>query len=182
MAKVRNNIFVRGLSGSVGDQFVVKLDKNGRTIISNIPTFEENRTFTESQLGQQEKFREAVEYAKGAKSQQVYVDKAEDTSRTPYNVAMADFFHAPEILDVDLSAWHGGVGQAIRIKAMDDVKVTQVNVVITDSAGAVLEQGAAVQGDNRWWDYTTTAAASDGARIVVTARDLPGNLAQFNMD
>jgi hypothetical protein len=41
MAKVRNNIFVRGLSGSVGDQFVVKQDKNGRTIISNVPTFSE---------------------------------------------------------------------------------------------------------------------------------------------
>lgn len=182
MAKVRNNIFVRGLSGSVGDQFVVKQDKNGRTIISNVPTFNENRTFSESQLGQQEKFREAVEYAKEAKSQQVYVDKAEDSSRTPYNVAMADFFHAPEILELDVTAWHGEAGQVIRIKAMDDVQVTQVNVVITDSAGAVLEQGAAAQSDNRWWNYTTTAAAAGDPRVVVTARDLPGNLAEFNMD
>lgn len=182
MAKVRNNIFVRGLSGSVGDQFVVKQDKSGRTIISNVPTFNENRTFSESQLGQQEKFREAVEYAKEAKTQQVYVDKAEDTSRTPYNVAMADFFHAPEILELDVAAWHGEVGQVIRIKAMDDVQVTQVNVVITSSTGTVLEQGAAVQSDNRWWNYTTTAAAAENPRVVVTARDLPGNLAEFNWD
>ncbi len=182
MAKVRNNIFVRGLSGSVGDQFVVKQDRNGRTIISNMPTFDENRTFTEAQLGQQEKFREAVEYAKEAKTEPIYTDKSEGTARTPYNVAMADFFHAPEILELDVAAWHGEVGQVIRIKAMDDVKVTQVNVVITSNTGTVLEQGAAAQSDNRWWDYTTTAPAADSPRVIVTARDLPGNIAEFHWD
>jgi len=182
MAEVRNNIFVRGLSGSVGDQFVVKLDRNGRTIISNTPTFEKNRKFSEGQLEQQERFRDAAEYAKGAQTQQVYVDKAESMGRTPYNVAMADFLHTPEILELDVAAWHGEVGQVIRIKVMDDVKVTQVNLVITDSAGVVLEQGAAVQGENRWWSYTTTATAPDGPRVVVTAQDLPGNITKFNWD
>ena len=182
MAKVRNNIFVRGLSGSVGDQFVVKQNKNGRTIISNSPTFKENREFTEAQREQQERFREAVEYAKEAKAQQIYIDKSTVEARTPYNVAMADFFHAPEILELDVTAWNGAVGQVIRIKVMDDVKVTQVNVVITDGTGAVLEQGAAVQSDNRWWNYTTTATAQDNPRVIVTARDLPGNISVFNWD
>ena len=68
------------------------------------------------------------------------------------------------------------------MKVMDDVKVAQVNVVITDGTGAVLEQGAAVQSDNRWWNYTTTATAQDGARVIVTARDLPGNISVFNWD
>lgn len=182
MAKVRNNIFVRGLSGSVGDQFVVKQNKNGRTIISNSPTFKENREFTEAQREQQEKFREAVEYAKEAKAQQIYIDKSAETARTPYNVAMADFFHGPEILELDVEAWNGEVGQILRVKVMDDVKVTQVNVVITDGAGVVLEQGPAIQSDNRWWNYTTTATAQDGSRVVVTARDLPGNLTEFNWE
>jgi len=182
VAQVRNNIFVRGLSGSVGDQFVVKLDKNGRTIVSNMPTFEVNRKFSEQQLDQQEKFRDAIEYAKTAKTQQIYIDKAEGTGRTPANVAMADFFHAPEVLELDINNWHGEVGQVIRIKATDDVKVTQLNVVITDGAGTVLEQGAAVQDENRWWSYTTTAVAADNPRVIVTARDLPGNLTVFNWD
>jgi len=182
VAQVRNNIFVRGLSGSVGDQFVVKLDKNGRTIVSNMPTFEANRKFSEQQLDQQEKFRDAIEYAKTAKTQQIYIDKAEGTGRTPANVAMADFFHAPEVLELDINNWHGEVGQVIRIKATDDVKVTQLNVLITDGAGTVLEQGAAVQDENRWWSYTTTAVAADNPRVIVTARDLPGNLTVFNWD
>ena len=63
MAKVRNNIFVRGLSGSVGDQFVVKQSRDGKTIISNSPTFNQNRTFSAAQLDQQDKFRDAVAYA-----------------------------------------------------------------------------------------------------------------------
>ena len=93
---------------------------------------------------------------------------------------MADWFHVPEILELDVSAWHGAVGQVIRVKAVDDVQVTQVNVVITDSAGAVLEQGQAVRADGLWWNYTTTATEPEGPRVVATARDLPGHIAQFN--
>ena len=79
---------------------------------------------------------------------------------TPYNVAVADWFHEPEIKDIDLSGWNGQAGQTIRIEAVDDVQVKQVTVVITDETGTVLEQGAAVQADSLWWTYTTTKAAS----------------------
>ena len=182
MAKVRNNIVIQGLSGSLGDQLVVKLDKAGRTIVGVSPTFDPNRSYSEAQLEQQDHFREAAAYAKSAKSQEVYIEKSKDTPRMPANVAMADWFHAPEILELDVSAWHGAVGQMIRVKAMDDVQVTQVNLVITDSAGAVLEQGQAVRADGLWWNYTATATAPESPRIVVTARDLPGHIAQMNWD
>ncbi len=180
MAKVRNNIFVRGLSGSLGEQFVVKQDKAGRTIVSVAPTFSENRTYSEAQLDWQDKFRDASVYATGAKDNETYVEKAKGTPLTSYNVAMADFFHAPEIKELDASAWHGTAGEVIRILAVDDVKVTQVNVVITDDAGTVIEQGAAVQAEGAWWNYTTTVTNASADRIVVTARDLPGNIAEFN--
>ena len=181
MAKVRNNIFVRGLSGSLGEQFVVKQDKSGRTIVSASPTFDQNRIYSEAQLQWQDKFREAATYAVGAKDNIVYAQKAAGTPLSPYNVAMADWFHAPEILELDASAWNGQVGQIIRIKAVDDIQVIQVNVVITDNAGAVLEQGAAVQSDGSWWTYTTTASG-EGTQIVATARDLPGHIAQRSWD
>ena len=57
-----------------------------------------------------------------------------------------------------------------------------MNVVITDSTGAVQEQGQAAQADGLWWNYTTTATAPSGPRLVVTARDLPGHTAQMNWD
>lgn len=182
MAKVRNNIIIQGLSGSLGDQLVIKQDKAGRTIVGVAPAFDPNRTFSEAQTEQHDKFRNASIYAKGAKDEEVYTEKAEGTPLNPYNVAMADWFHAPEITELDASAWTGAIGQVIRIQAVDDVKVTQVNVVITDNAGTVLEQGAAVQAEGAWWNYTTTATAPEYPRIVATARDLPGHIAEFNWD
>lgn len=182
MAKVRKNIIIHGLSGSLGDQLVIKQDKAGRTIVGVAPSFDPNRTFTEAQAEQHEKFRDASVYAKGAKDETAYVDKAKGTPLNPYNVAMADWFHAPEITEIDVEAWHGQAGQVIRVQAVDDVQVTQVNVVITDDAGTVLEQGAAVQAEGAWWNYTSTTTNVNASRIVVSARDLPGHIAEFNWE
>jgi hypothetical protein len=173
MAKVRNNVVVRGLSGSFGDQMIIKVDKAGRTIVSNKPEFDENRAFTPAQQTQQERFREAVAYAKDAKDLAVYAAKAEGTPMHPYNVALADWFHAPEIKEIDLSDWTGQAGQYIRILAMDDVQVTQVSVVITDAQDAVLEQGTAVKDDaSPWWIYTTKTTATGSPKVLATAEDL----------
>lgn len=182
MAKVANNIFVRGLSGSLGEQFVIKRVRSGRTIIGNSPTFYANRVFSEAQQDVHERFREATLYARDAKSQAVYVNKAAGTHLTSYNVAVADWFHAPKIIEIDAQNWHGAEGETIRVKAVDDVQVTQVNVVITDNAGTVIEQGAAVQAEGGWWNYTTTVTDANASRIMVTARDLPGNVAEMNWD
>ena len=178
MAKVRNNIVIRGLSGSLGDQLVIKQDRTGRTIVSVKPVFDEDRTFSESQIAQQEAFREATAYAKSKKDEAVYQAKVAAGAYSTYNVAVADWFHPPEIIEVDLSAWNGGVGEVIRIKAVDDVQVTRVTVVITDEADAVIEQGEAEQAEGLWWDYTTTAEASGNPKVLVSARDLPGHIAE----
>ncbi len=180
MAKVRNNMMVRNLSGAVGEQFVIRKDKAGRTIVSNMPDFDENRPFSEAQLAQQDAFKRAAAYGKAAKGQAVYVAKAAGTPMHPSNVAMADFLHKPEIKEIDLSGWNGQAGQTIRIEAEDDVQVKQVTVVITDEAGTVLEQGAAVAaGDGLWWNYTTTKAASGTPKVVVSAEDLPGHIGKM---
>ncbi len=179
MANVRHNVVVEGLGGMLGDQLVFKKDKAGRTIISYRPTYDENRTFSPAQQTQQEAFREAVAYGKSAKDNPVYVEKAQGTTLSPYNVATADYLHEPQILDVDVSVWHGEAGQVIRVKAIDDVQVKEVTVVITDETGAVLEQGTAASTDGLWWNYTTTKAASGTPKLMVSAQDLPGHIAQM---
>jgi len=179
MAKVRNNLAMRGLSGSLGEQVVIKIDKAGRTIVCNKPKFYKNREWTPAQQAQHLAFREARAYAKNAKAQEVYVRRAEGTPLNPFNVAMADWFHAPEIREIDLAAWTGGIGQPIRIRAMDDVQVTQVTVVISDEEGTVLEEGTAVEDDGLWWTYVTSSTIGESrAKVTVSARDLPGNVAQ----
>ena len=183
MAKVEKNIFVQGLSGSLGGQFVVKRGRNA-TIVSKYPVFDKNRTFTEAQVDRQSTFREAVAYAKSSKGWEVYIEKAKATHRLPYHVAISDFSNPPEITEVDVSAWTGVVGQVIRIQAVDDVKVTQVNVVIMNNLDTVLEQGAAVQAEGMWWEYTTTTLvnASSEPKVLVTAQDLPGHIVEFNLN
>ena len=182
MAKIRKNIIVQGFSGTLGDQLVIKQDKAGRTILAVPPTLDPDRTFTEAQQAQQEKFRDATTYAKDAKTQEVYQEKAAGTPQTPYNVAMADWFHAPEVQEIDMENWNGAVGDIIRIKAVDDVQVTQVTVLITEQSGTVLEQGAATNAGSGWWTYTTQTAVSGSPRVVASARDLPGNVAQLEWE
>jgi hypothetical protein len=179
MANVRHNVVVEGLGGMLGDQLVFKMDKAGRTIISYRPTYDENRTFSPAQQAQQEAFREAVAYGKSAKGNPVYAEKAQGTPLSPFNVATADYLHEPQILDVDISEWHGEAGQLIRVKALDDVQVKQVTVVIADESNTVLEQGAAISTDGLWWNYTTTKPASGTPKIIVSAQDLPGHIGKL---
>ena len=180
MAKVKKNVVMKGLSGMLGDQVVVKQDKGGRTIVSVKPTFPEDRELSAAQQKQVEAFKEAAHYAKAAsKTEAIYAEKAEDTPRSGYNVAIADWFHEPEIGEIDLSGWTGQAGQPIRIKAMDDVQVERVTVLITDAEDVLLEQGSAAPEDGLWWVYTTTQTASDQPKVIAIARDLPGNIARL---
>jgi hypothetical protein len=55
----------------------------------------------------------------------VYVNLAKGTNATAYNIAVADWFGEPQILDLDITGWTGGIGQEIRVKAQDNVKVTR---------------------------------------------------------
>ena len=177
MATVHNNIFVRGLTGSVGDQFVIRKTRSGKTIIANKPMFDENRKFTDTQKAHQEAFRQATQYAVAAKDNPVYMNLAKEANATAYNLAVADWFGKPQVLEIDTTGWSGQPGQTIRVKAMDDTQVTKVIVVIKDGSGAILLQDYADQLDAAWWNFTTTTAVSNPSAVTIsaTAYDLPGN-------
>ncbi len=98
----------------------------------------------------------------------------------PYNVALADWFHAPEILEINLGDWSGQPGKVIRVKATDDVLVTGVNVRIQGAGGTLLEQGEATQVDGLWWEYTTHATGSGSLTVLASAQDMPGNLTEMS--
>ena len=177
MARVRRNIVVEGLAGMLASQLVFKHDKAGRTIISIKPRFDENREFTPAQMAQQERFQEATAYAKDAiQTEAVYAEKAVGTAMSAYNVAVADWFHTPEVTEIDVSNYTGQEGQVIRARVMDDVQVTRVTMVITTDAGEVVEQGEMTHEQGVWYTYTTVDTCPDGpARVIVTGLDLPGH-------
>ena len=55
---------------------------------------------------------------------------AAGTAATAYNLAVADYFGKPEILDIDISRWTGQAGQKIYIRAKDNFMVVRVRLVI----------------------------------------------------
>ena len=181
MAKTKNNIFVRHLSGSVGDQFVIRKGRGGETIVSNMPTFSEDRKFSQNQLDQQEAFRHANLYAQTVKKDELYIKKAAGTSMTPFNAAVADYFREPQILEIDASEWQGQPGKVIWVQAVDDTLVTKVHVTISDENGALLEEGDAQRAAGLWWTYTatTTVPMEPTPHVLVTAYDMPGNSAEL---
>ena len=183
MAKVFDNPITEGLSGRLGrSRLQFRKGRKGKTIVALSPVFSENRVFNETQLAQQEAFRQAAQYAVGARDNPVYVNLARGAEATAYNLAIADWFGKPEVLQIDASGWTGQVGQTIRILAKDDTYVTGVHVTITDAQEAVLEEGEAVRaaGPARpegWWIYTATSDLSTNPdrQITAVATDLPGN-------
>jgi hypothetical protein len=92
--------------------------------------------------------------------------------------AFADWYKKPQIKKLDVTAWNGQTGQAIRIQALDDVQVTQVSIVITGENGTVFEQGYAQPDYAGWWTYMTTKSANGTRRLQITAVDMPGNKAE----
>lgn len=176
MAKVNGNLFLDRLSGTLGDQLIVKKGRGGRTIICKKPTFRADREFSPAQLARQQAFREAASYAKTQKRNPLYIEMAQGTGKCSYNVAIGDYLHPPEILEVDLRGWINGNGRIIRVRAQDDVQIEGVKVTISDETGALLEEGEAQDMGALWWAYTTEQAALDNLRVTIAVHDLPGHV------
>lgn len=173
MAKVKKNMIVSGLSGSLGMDHYARITRDGRTIISLKPDFS-NRQFSEVQLKHQCRVKQAAAYAKVAsKTNPIYAQKAKDTSKNAYNLAFKDWFNPPIIHSVDVSR-----DGKIRVGARDDMLVTRVTVTILDDTGQLLEQGEAELELGVWWDYQPQSCG----QLRVEAWDMAGNAVQREFD
>lgn len=183
MAKVQKNLVIHGLSGKLGEQLVVRRQKNGGYVIAAAPGPRPNQELSEAQKQHQEHFRQAILYAKVAKNTPEYKDVADARGQSTYNVAVADFLHPPEIQHIDLSAYKGAPGEPIIITAVDDVRVKTVGIMIVNDDGSLVEKGTAVPTtDSNQWSYkTTAAAASSSVKIVVDVADLAGQVTEATM-
>jgi hypothetical protein len=182
MAESKNNVITRGLSGKIGDMIVFS-NRHGKTIVSNKPK-ERSGVQSEVQKAHKAKFQQAVIYAKAAikdpATMQGYKDKAKD-GVMPYNVAVADFFHAPDFQSVELNAYTGKIGDTIKVRVSDGFKVKEVSVTILNADGTEVEKGNAVQiAETDDWIFTAKKANAslDGDKIVIRASDVPGNISE----
>jgi hypothetical protein len=181
MAKQKRNVVTHGLSGMVGGMLVFRQTASG-TVIQSPPRTSGNAT--PAQLAHQRKFQRAILYSTGVVSdpemEAAYAAKAKP-GQTARNVAVADFFHAPDISNIDLSGYKGRAGDVIRIEVTDDFAVRAVKVVISNADGLPIEEGYAVQEATGYeWTYRATAnnESRKGDRIEIFASDTPGNISE----
>ncbi|HUR65364.1 MAG TPA: hypothetical protein VMZ03_03355 [Chitinophagaceae bacterium] len=182
MAKLKYNVVTHGVSGKVGDLLQFR-QRNGKTIIAKIAA--KSKKFTVAQQLVRDKFRLATAWAKSALKdpaiKEIY-DLRAAGDITPYNLALKDFFSSPVISALNTGTYNGAIGNTIAVTATDDTKVVEVKVQVFDNSDSLLEQGAAVQqGEEDTWIYTITVNNSvlSGSRIVVEARDIPGNTSSY---
>jgi hypothetical protein len=181
MATVKNNIVTEGLSGKLGDRIVFR-QRAGKTIVAVKPVFTAERS--EAQKRHALRFKEASQYAsrtiQDANMKAAYEAKALE-GQNAYNMALADYLHAPDISEIDASLYDGKKGSHLRIRVSDDYMVSSVKVMIYGPDQSLLEEGNAVQAENAAeWIYTIQKASTEiqGNRLLVRAFDLPGNLAE----
>jgi hypothetical protein len=167
MAKVKDNIFVSGLSGSLGN-IVIRHMADGSTRVCKKPNFSD-RKFSQGQKDHQSRFQDASAYAReAAKKHPIYAELAKGTTKNAYNWALSDWFHPPVIHRIQR------VDGRIQVRAKDNVMVTKVRLRIFDAEEKVVEEGEARQVNSGWWEYISDTEG----RVEATAWDLARNEAK----
>jgi hypothetical protein len=180
MARIKDNLIVKGARGNLGKQVVFK--KHGKdTVMAKMPVVSKKRP-TKDQEKRRELFSEAVTYASSALKdpmlKKAYEEKA-GPERRAYNLALSDYLNAPVVEQIDTSKYDGSLGSIITITATDDFRVAEVSVRIFNSSGTLLEQDDAIPHriDSTKWIYKARAVNKklSGTKIKVVAKDIPGN-------
>jgi hypothetical protein len=177
MAKSKDNNATHGMSGQV-NQFVYR-QRFGETLVSKPPV--QSGSFSDAQKAVHDTFKRAALYARAIlQNAAIKLDYKKKAKRgqLPFNLAVADYFKAPEIVSVNISGLTANPGGKISAVAIDDFRVESVTVRIDNSNGSLIEEGhAELQADGITWSYTTTASGGNTSGNVVTiiATDLPGN-------
>lgn len=182
MAKILLNSAIRRIQGTI-DNWVYRRNGDGM-LIAKRPTI--TAAPTAAQLAVREIFRAAAAYARSVQLDAVQRPRYEAAARAkgmrPFAFAVADFLNEPQVLGIDTSAFHGAVGQRIKVRARDDFEVMGVTVIIRDGEGAVIQQGAAVLTDGVW-DYAATVGIAPGEELAIeaTAIDRPGHTSRMSI-
>jgi hypothetical protein len=179
MGKLTPNAVIGILRGKLGDLVFVPA-ADGTVIVKHRPV--RKAEFTQSEKGNQSRFRKASAYVKFVRQQPgiyaFYQTIAKLTGKRPCDLAHADFFHPPVIQDVDLTSYTGRAGDLVQVHATDSVGVSGVSITIAQLDGLLLEHGEAQPGaESLRWVYLAQRDLSPGQTVLVhtIATDRLGN-------
>ena len=177
MAKIELSPIFTQVRGRIG-KFVLR--KNGEdTALGRMPTAS-LKAPTAAQLEVHAQFRAAAAYAKRMLADPIhgprYVAAAHAKGMRTRAFAFRDFFKEPVVQQIDVSDYHGAIGQLIKVQAYDDFEVTGVHVAVLDGENAVIFQGPAVL-TNELWQLAAPVGIAVGEEVTIraTATDRPGH-------
>ncbi len=179
MAKATNAL-TQGISGKVTG-LVFRQNANGSVSVGDAPR-PTSKAPTAGMLAHRQRFQQAAFYGRAVQQdparKAAYESGVDVNTQSAYVVAVADYLNAPDVRNVDFSAYHGQVGNAIVVQATDDFAVHHVHVRIQHPDGSLIEEGDALpDADGYTFRYATTTANPSfaGNKILVSAFDNPGN-------
>ena len=181
MANSNNSVITGKLRGSLGKELVFR-EWEGKTVVAKAPKARTGQSTT-AQLKIQENFLLASKYAKAViQGTDQGIRDAYTAALRPrqnlYSRAVEDYMSPPVVKNIGTGKYTGAIGNTITIRAVDDFRVTGVQVEIHAANGTLLEKGNAVQQVNGIdWNYTATQANNPltGSKIKAIATDVPGN-------
>jgi len=180
MGESKSNLATEGLSGQVGNLVFRRRKSDDKVFVSRQPAAFEGEP-TDAQKAVQSKFQQAIIYGKTAVADptvKALYEQKKSAGQSAFNVAVADFFNAPNIQEIDVTAYTGQIESTIRIRATDDFTVESVSVHIVNGEGSLVEDGNAIlQPNGVDWLFTATKLNESlvGDKITVTASDIPHN-------
>jgi hypothetical protein len=179
MAKSKNNILTKGLSGMIGKQIVFR-SWNGKTFISvapkkpkkQSPVQKENRT----------KFKRATVFAKKMMKDPAKKAEYKEIAKklqlpNAYTAAITDYMRNPEIEALDISNYSGKSNEEIIVMVSKKYfDIQEVKVILIDKKGEVVEEGKATKGVGTEWIYKTSIDIEEKGGFLIRARDSTGNI------
>ena len=145
MAKATNAL-TQGISGKVTG-LIFRRNANGTVSVGDAPR-PTTKAPTAGALAQRQRFQQAAFYGRAVlqdpAQQAAYQTGVDVNTNSAYTVAVSDYLNAPDIRDVDFSAYHGAIGDVILIHATDDFAVARVHVRIQNPDGTLVEEGDAL--------------------------------------
>ena|ERR1035437_1945743 len=179
MAHSVSNVLLRGFSGKIGNQITVR-QRNGKTVISTMPR-KTNTRATEKQLATRLRFTMGAKYANKVKNDpelSMLYKKNQKKGKSIYEMARHDYFHPPQIVEINCNQYMGTVGDIIRVDAYDVFMVTAVSLCIINNAGEIVEKGnCRLDNAGMYWEYTASVNLSSTSDVTIKAIafDNPGH-------
>jgi len=170
MAIVKDNILMKLVRGTLGNQFTI-YERNGQIIMAT-KRGPSRKKPTQKQLDAREKMAKAasmaVEMLLDPEVKAYYASLA-GPGQNAYNIAVKDAYRSPEVQNIKIEK------EKVVVTAKDEFRVAAVNIEVKNAEGVVTERGRAVLGWNGVdWHYKATALPPGGT-VIVEVDDLPGN-------